>query len=74
MDELKLILSTRFMKGLVAKMIAKAIKKKTGYDITIQLNEIVVGNVDGKVCVHANVDAEIETEDFVQIVKSNNLI
>lgn len=74
MDELKLILSTRFMKGLVAKMIAKAIKKKTGYDITIQLNEIVVGTVDGKVCVHANVDAEIETEDFVQIVKSNNLI
>ena len=74
MDELKLILSTKFMKGLVAKMIAKAIKKKTGYDIKVQLNEIVVGTVDGKICVHANVDAEINSEDFVQIVKSNNLI
>ncbi len=74
MDELKLILPTKFMRNLVAKMIAKAIYKKTGYDINVQLNKIEVQAIDGRVHIHVDVDGDINSEDFVDIVKSNGLI
>ena len=73
MDELKLKLSTKFMRGIVTKLISKAIYKKYGYDIDILLNEIEIRNEGGKVCLHANVDAEINNEDFKKIIKSIGL-
>lgn len=74
MDELKMSLSTKFMKGIVTKIISKAILKKTGYNIDIQLNEIKLETIDGKVCLHADVDAKINNEDFINIIKSKGLI
>lgn len=74
MDELKLILSTKFMRGIVTKIIAKAILKKTGYQVDIDLNEISVEVVDGKAHLHVNADAAINTNDLLDIVKSNDLI
>lgn len=73
MDELKLILSTKFMKGIVTKIIAKAIKKKLGYDIDIQINKIAIEAIDGKIHLHADVDAEVDKAEFVEIVKSVGL-
>ena len=74
MDELKLLLSTRFMRGLITKILAKAILKKTGYEVDIQINKLVAEVHDGKMSVHMDVDAEIKTEDLVDILKSNDLI
>ena len=74
MDELKLILGTKFMRGIVTKIIAKAILKKTGYHVDIDLHEISVEVVDGKVYLHTNMDAAINKEDLVNIIKSNDLI
>jgi hypothetical protein len=74
MDELKLILGTKFMRGIVTKIIAKAILKKTGYHVDIDLHEISAEVVDGKVYLHTNVDAVINKEDLVNIIKSNDLI
>lgn len=74
MDELKMSLSTKFMRGIVTKIISKAILKKTGYNIDIQLNEIKLETIDGKVCLHADVDAKIDNEDFINIIRSKGLI
>jgi hypothetical protein len=74
MDELKLILNTKFMRGMVTKIIAKAILKKTGYQVDIDLNEISVEVIDGKAHLHVNADATINTSDLLNIVKSNDLI
>lgn len=73
MDELKLMLSSKFMKGIVTKLISKAIFKKYGYQVDIQLNEIQAITKDGKIHFHANVDAEISNEEFMKILKSSNL-
>jgi predicted acetyltransferase len=73
MDELKLVLSTKLMKGIVTKLISKAIYKKFGYHIDIQLNEIEADMKDGKVHFHANVDAELSNEDFMKILKFGGL-
>lgn len=74
MDELRLILNTKFMRGMVTKIIAKAILKKTGYQVDIDLNEISVEVIDGKAHLHVNADAAINTTDLLDIVKSNDLI
>lgn len=73
MDELKLKLSTTFMRGIVAKLIAKAIYKKLGYKVDILLNEIEVRTENGKVRLHANVDAEVNNADFAKIIDSIGL-
>ena len=70
MDELKLNLSSKFMRGLVTKLIAKAIYKKTGYKIGVELNSINVEVINGKAHIHADVDAEIDNEELMKIVKT----
>lgn len=73
MDELKLKLSTKFMRGIVAKLVSKAVSKKFGCKIDIQINEIEVTTHDGKVYLHVNADAETTNEEFKEILKSNGL-
>lgn len=70
MDELKLKLSTKFMRGIVANLVSKAIAKKVGYNIDILLNEIEVKNEGGKIHLHIDADAEIENGEFVKMLKS----
>lgn len=73
MDELKLKLSTKFMRGFIAKLVSKTIYKKTGYNIDILLNEIEVNTEDGKIRLHINVDADVKNDEFVKIIKSIGL-
>ena len=70
MDELKIKLSTRFMRGIIANLISKTVSKKLGCDINVLINEIEVETRDGKIHLHANVDAEVNNDDFVNIIKS----
>lgn len=70
MDELKLKLSTKFMRGIVANLVSKAIAKKVGYNIDILLNEIEVKNEGGKIRLHIDADAEVENSEFIKMLKS----
>lgn len=69
MDEMKLNLTSKFMKGIVTKIIAKMIKKQLGYDVDIELNDIHVVAKDGKVHLHVDIDAEVTNEQFGELVK-----
>ena len=73
MDEMKLKLSSKFMRGIVTKIISKVISSKLGYKIDIQLNEIQIENKDGKIHIHADVDGEMENEEFMKLVKGIGL-
>lgn len=73
MDELKMKLSTRFMRGIVARLVSKAIYKKFGYKIDIQINEIEIRTEDGKIHLHTSVEAEMNNEDFKDVVKNVGL-
>ena len=74
MDELKLILKTGFARGIIAKIINKAIKKKIGYDVVVNLNEISVKMVDGKAHLHVDLNAEMYSDDLIALAKSKDLI
>lgn len=56
MDEMKLRLSTKFMKGIVERFIKKVIFKKCGIRPDITLNEISIEMSDGKVHFRINAD------------------
>ena len=73
MDEMKLKLSTRIMRGIVAKLIARGISRKFDADVDIKLTEIEIATVGDKVYFHVNGDGEMSKEDFVKIIKSMGL-
>lgn len=69
MDELKLKLSTNFMKNLLAGYISRAIRKNLGYEVGVDIQEVSIETVDGVVKLHANVDATVTNEEFMRIIK-----
>lgn len=73
MDELRLNLSTKFMRAIVTKLLSRAIYKKFGYKVDIELNTISVEVINGKAHIHADVDAEIDNNELVKMVKSAGL-
>lgn len=73
MDEMKMKLSTKFMRNIVAKLIAKVIYKKTGYKVDIQLNDLDISIIDGETNVSTNVELKINSNEFMKIVKSIGL-
>lgn len=72
MDMFMLKLSTKFMKGTVAKILSKTIYKKLGYKIDIQLNDIRIDNVDGDVKFHIDVDGKMNKTEFNRLMEDLN--
>lgn len=73
MDELKLNLTTNFMKSIISKFIARSIRKKLGCQIDVLVNQISVTAIDGKIHIHADLDAETTNEDLMKMIKTIGL-
>jgi hypothetical protein len=61
------------MRGIIAKLVSRAIFKKFGYEIDVQINEIEIKTEGGKIHLHTSVDAAISNDDFAKIIKSTGL-
>lgn len=70
MDEMKLRLSTKFMRGIVSKLISRAISKKTGCKVNVHLNDLDVVVIDGEAKIDANVEVKINNNEFMKLMKS----
>ena len=68
MDEMKLKLTTKFMRGIVSKLIERSIYKKYGYRVNIQLNDLDISVVDGETTINTNVEAKISSEEFKKMM------
>ena len=64
MDEMKLKLSTNFMKSIVSKLIAKSIYKKYGCKVNIQLDELDINIIDGETRISVNEEARVNSDEF----------
>ena len=71
MDEMKIV--SKFTTNMISKLVKMVLRKKLGYDIDIQLNEIKTTITDGKTHVHLDVDAELEKEELIKILKKIGL-
>lgn len=73
MDEMRIKLSTKFMRGIASKLIARTIYKKTGYKVDIQINDLDIWNIDGETSLNLNVEAKLKSEEFNKIIKNIGL-
>lgn len=73
MDEMKIKISTKFMRGIVAKIASKVIANKLGIKADIRLNGISVEKINDKIHLHLDVDADIEEKDLLKITRLANL-
>lgn len=73
MDEMKLNLSTKLMRGLVAKLIKKAIYNKFGCDVNIEIKYLSVGYTDGKANLQLDMDADIGKDELGKILNLSGL-
>lgn len=71
MDEMKIW--SKFTTGIVSKMASAAIRKKLGYDIRLDLKEITAQVADVKTHVHLDLDADIDKDELMKILKEFGL-
>lgn len=71
MDEMKIV--SKFTRGIISKAVKMVVHKKTGYNVDIQLNEVTTTINDGKTHLHLDVDAELDKDELVRILKSIGL-
>lgn len=73
MDEMKVKLSTKFMRSLVSKLIARTIYKKYGYKIDIQLNDLDISVINGEAKVSTNVEVKLDSQELTKILNGIGL-
>lgn len=62
-------IGSKFTRNVISKLINMMVRRKAGYDVNVQLNEISATVIDGKAHVHLNVDAELAKDELVKILK-----
>lgn len=73
MDEMKIKLSTKFMRGIVSKLASKVIASKLGIKSDIQLNGISIEKINDKIHLHLDVDADIDESSLLKLTRLANL-
>lgn len=68
MDEMKLRLSTKWMRSLVSKLLVKVIYKKFGVKINLQINELDLSSINGNTTVKAGVEIKLNNEEFMKLM------
>ena len=68
MDELKI--NSKFMRSIVSKLIEVVIKKRIGYKVKVDLNDLNVTVIDGQAHIHLSGDADMDKADLTKLVKS----
>ena len=61
------------LKGAVSKALELALKKKTGYQADIQVNEFHAHFKDGRAHAHISIDAEMSQDELRKILSSVGL-
>ena len=66
-------IGSKFTTSIISKLASLAIRKKFGYDVKLNLNEVKATVVDGKTHVHLDIDADLEKDELTKILKSIGL-
>lgn len=70
MDEMKMKLTSKFMRGLVSKLLSKFVSTKLGYKIDIHFEDLDINVVDGETNISASVKAHVDSPEFIKLVKA----
>lgn len=67
MDEVRI--TTKFMRGMIAKILSKVIQKKVGCKVDICLDEFSIAFDDDKAHVHLKAGAELGKDELSKLLK-----
>ena len=70
MDEVKINLSTKLMRGVVERLLAKILEKKLGYHIDIRLNELRIEMLEDSAHIRVGADAEMGKDELKKLIES----
>ena len=62
-------ITSKVVKDILNGFLTKIIKRKWGYDIDIQINDLDLRTVNGKVLLQLNANAEMTQDEFTRISK-----
>ncbi|MBO7449414.1 MAG: hypothetical protein J6U54_03515 [Clostridiales bacterium] len=72
MDEMKL--TTKLMRGLVAKLIRKTVRKKFGCDIELSLNDFYVTYDESTAIFHLDLNGKMDKDNLESVLIDNDLL
>ena len=58
---------------MISKILKVMLKKKSGYNVDIQINDVNVTINEGKTHVHLDVDAELDKDELMKLIKNFGL-
>lgn len=67
MDEMKIKITTKFMRNIVAKAMTKIVFKNFGFRPDIRIEELQAEMKDGKIYFHINADGYVDNNVLVKI-------
>ena len=67
MDEMKI--ESKWTRGIASLLIGKAMRKKLGYDVDVQLNHFRTTILEEKAHVHLDIDLELSKEELDKLIK-----
>ena len=71
MDIMKI--ESKFMTGLIGKVIERLLRKKTGRDVKVQLNELGVQNItDDVISAKINLEVRMSKEELSKLLETFN--
>lgn len=68
MDELRIKLTTKFMRGILSKLISKMIYKKYGYKVNVHIKYMDIWNIDGDTNIDLNLGVKMDSEEFGKLI------
>ena len=66
-------IQSKFMTGLVSRIVKKVLRTKLGCEVDIQLNEFRTTVIDDKTHVHLDLDADLTKEELNKLLESEKL-
>lgn len=63
-------IQSKFMTGLVSRIVKKVLRAKLGCEVDIQLNEFRTTVIDDKTHVHLDLDADLTKEELNKLLKT----
>lgn len=66
-------IGSKFTTSIISKLASMVIKKKFGYDVKLNLNEVNVTVADGKTHIRLDVDADLNKDELMKILNSVGL-
>lgn len=66
-------IASGFTTGIISNLVRRLVRKKAGYDIDILLNSMDVSIKDGKTHVHLDLDATMEKDELLKLLKNIGL-